>query len=191
MWMVSTLVHTLSPWLAARHEYNAIVFSVHTSSILHGTLVSAASVWPSATWRFIFSLQTPPVWSLGPSSHNRFQNNSHVFTFDVFDISKGFYSQPILIKQFFHIIGQSLTISFAYFKKSIITYLGYQSNPQKLVTRENITCAPLNIHGQTNYYINIICQFWKKNIFLFCFINQVKQYFLKESSFRMEDHSRT
>jgi hypothetical protein len=42
------------------------------------------------------------------------------------------------------------------------------------MTRENITCAPLNIHGQTNYYINVICQFWKKKHFLFFFVFSTK-----------------
>jgi hypothetical protein len=100
-----------------------------------------------------------------------------VFKFDVFDISNGFSSQPVLTMQFCRIIGKSLTISFGYLKKSIITYLGYQSNPQKLLTRENITFAPLNIHGQTNNYINIICKFWGKASFLKNFSTKLSNIF--------------
>jgi hypothetical protein len=39
MWMASKLVHTLSPWLAARHEYNAKVFSVHTLNIFEEEII--------------------------------------------------------------------------------------------------------------------------------------------------------
>jgi len=55
-----------------------------------------------------------------------------------------FSFQPILIKQFYHIVIQGLIIYVAS-NKLIITCLDYQSTPKKLMTMANISCAPLNI----------------------------------------------
>jgi len=80
--------------------------------------------------------------------YNKFQNsccNIQIWPF-IFDICNDFSFQPILIKQFCHLLTKVWLVIFITSNKPTITHLDCQSNPTKLIIIANISCAPLHIH---------------------------------------------
>lgn len=91
------------------------------------------------------------------TSHNWFQSNCYYIQIWplVFDISNEFFLNPYWSKKFIKLLAKAWSIIFVASDKPIVSCLSYQSNPNKLVTRANISCAPLDIHKLKLVFIDI------------------------------------